>query len=83
MKNYDQAEQGYMRLAEDTLEGMSEEELQEALQGLEEWDTHFNTSKHYAPRFGPKIQSENSSFVKLALLISGILIVIYCLTILF
>ena len=31
MKNSDQAEQGYMRLAEDTLEGMSEEELQEAL----------------------------------------------------
>ena len=30
MKNSDQAEQGYMRLAEDTLEGMSEEELQEA-----------------------------------------------------
>ena len=44
MKNSDQAEQKYMRLAEDTLEGMSEEELQEALQGLEEWDTHFNTS---------------------------------------
>ncbi len=69
--------------ARDTLEGMSEEELQEGLRGLEDWDTHFNTSKHYAPRFGSKIAKKTNSIVKLVLLISGILIVSYCVTVFF
>jgi hypothetical protein len=62
---------------------MPEEELQEGLKALEEWATHFNTSKHYAPRFGSKIAKENNSIVKLLVLATGILIVIYCVTVFF
>ena len=83
MKNSDQVEQGGMRSVVDTLEGMPEEELQEGLTALEEWDTHFNTSKHYAPRFGSKIAKENNGIVKLLFLATGILIVIYWVAVFF
>jgi hypothetical protein len=83
MKNSNQTDGGYMRSAADTLEGMPEEELQEGIKGLEEWDAHFHTSKHYAPRFGSQIAKENNSIVKLLFLTAGILIVIYCVTVFF
>jgi hypothetical protein len=74
MKNSDQVEQGGMRSVADTQEGLT---------ALEEWDTHFNTSKHYAPRFGSKIAKENNGIVKLLFLATGILIVIYWVTVFF
>ena len=81
--NLDQVDSADMRSPEDTLEGMAEEELQEALKDLEEGDAYFNTSKHYAPRFSSKLEIEYMGVFRAVLLISGILILTYFLAVLF
>jgi len=83
MKKSNQVDLANIRSAADTLEGMPEEELQEGLKGLEEWDTHFNTSKHYAPRFSPKIGATEIRVFRGVLLTSVILTAMYCIKLLF